>query len=389
MKAVITGLIGTYPAGGVAWDYGQYLVGLQRLGFQVVYLEDSGFDNVYDDQGRVYSDQPGGAVRFLEEALTALPLSAPVLWHLRTVDGRTYGLDATAMRREVATADLFLNVSGGALLREEYTECPRTVLIDTDPGLNHFVNFPAADEAPGWRGALGWRDHTHHLTYAELMGSPGCSLPHLGVHWRPTRPPVILDAWEPQPPGRTWTSVMSWGSYGAVPPILDANGRGYFAKEATWPLITDLPGTRPHLDFEVAVREHAPRAQVEDRGWRRADPLVSLPEARTYRSYIETSRAELGVAKDVYVATHSGWSSCRSVCYLAAGRPVVTQDTGFSEVVPTGTGLLAYSTSEEAVEAVDAVEADYDMHAEAARAIATEHYGSDVVLPRLLTEVGL
>lgn len=389
MRAIVTGLIATYPAGGVAWDYGQYLLGLERLGFDVVYLEDSGLEHVYDEQGRVYSDDAGGGVRFLADALDALPFQRPVPWHVRTVDGRCFGMTADDLQRAVASADLFLNVSGGALLREEYAACPRTVLVDTDPGLNHFVVYPKADRHPGWRGALGWRAHTHHLTYAELIGRPGTDLPDLGVSWRPTRPPVVLDAWTPRPPGAAWTTVMSWGSYDDVDPVRDQAGRAYRAKEPSWPLVAGVPSARPQLDLQVAVRETAPRTLVEDLGWTRVDPLLALPEAAAYRDFVQSSRAELSVAKEVYVATRSGWSSCRSVCYLAAGRPVVTQDTGFSDVVPTGAGLLTFDTAEQALAAVDAVEHSYGEHAEAARAVAEDHYGSDVVLRRLLEEVGL
>lgn len=389
MRAVVTGLIATYPAGGVAWDYGQYLMGLQQLGFDVVYLEDSGAWDSFDDAGRFYSDEPGGAVRFLADALRALPLRRTVPWHLRTADGRTFGISSQELQRAVAGADLLLNVSGGAVLREEYAACARTVLVDTDPGLNHFVNFPAADRDPGWGGGLGWRTHSHHFTYAELLGRPECSLPDLGVEWRPTRPPVVLDAWRPRPPGTSWTTVMSWGSYGAVAAVVDAAGRSYGAKEPEWPLVAQLPRQRPGLHFVAAVREQAPAAAFEELGWRRADPRVEIPSPLPYRSFVESSRAEIGVAKNVYVGTRSGWSSCRSVCYLAAGRPVVTQDTGFSEVVPTGAGLLSFSTHEEALAAVDDVEACYAGHAEAARAVAEEHYGSDVVLGALLTEVGM
>ena len=387
MRAIVSGLIATYPAGGVAWDYGQYLLGLRRLGWDVVYLEDTGAEDVFDDEGRNYSPDAGGGVRFLADALEAISPESPIPWHLRTPDDRTYGMTGAELRDALATADLFVNVSGGALLREEYAVVPRTVLIDTDPGLNHFVNYPAADREPGWRGALGWRAHTHHFTYAERIGEAGCLLPTLGVEWGPTRPPVCLDLWSPTPPGRTWTTVMSWGSYGKVPPIVDQAGREYYAKEPEFPLIERVPAQRPALDFEVVVRDTAPVDRWTGLGWRHADPAETLPDAVPYQRWVQSSRAELSVAKNVYVATGSGWFSCRSTCYLAASRPVVTQDTGFSEVLPTGSGLFAFTSTEEALVAVDAIEADYPSHAEAARSLAEEHLSSDVVLSRLLAEV--
>lgn len=182
---------------------------------------------------------------------------------------------------------------------------------------------------------------------------------------------------------------MSWASYGAVPRIVDGEGVEYFAKEPEWALIEQVPQRRPDLAFEVAVREAAPVEEWRKAGWCWADPRSALPEPGSYRRYVQSSRAELSVAKNVYVGTRSGWFSCRSACYLAAGRPVVTQDTGYSEVLPTGDGLLGFSSTDEAVAAVDAVERDYRSHAEAARAVAEEHLASDVVLTKLLEEVGL
>ncbi len=82
--------------------------------------------------------------------------------------------------------------------------------------------------------------------------------------------------------------------------------------------------------------------------------------------------------------SHSGWFSDRSVCYLAAGRPVILQDTGFSHWLPTGEGLMAFSTIEDAAHCLEQASADYDHHREAARRLAEELFSFDVVLPRLL-----
>jgi hypothetical protein len=122
-------------------------------------------------------------------------------WHFRAADGRTAGMDAAELREVVAAADLFLNVSGCCLLRDEYMPSRRKVLIDTDPGWNHFVNYPRADAGGVWPGTRSFRGHDHFFTYAERLRMPDCPLPDFGLRWHPTRPPVVLDRWHPEPPG--------------------------------------------------------------------------------------------------------------------------------------------------------------------------------------------
>src|SRR5262249_13878109 len=188
MKAIVTGMIATYPVGGVVWDYGQYALGLERLGFEVCYLEDTG-DYTYDPSRGQYDEGCSYGVGFLARSLAELSPSLGRRWHFRGLDGRAYGLSDEALADELRRADLFLNVSGGCLLRDEYMPCRRKVLIDTDPGRNHFVNYPKQDagSSPG----RGYRGHDHFFTYAERLGRPGCNLPSLGLPWQPTRPPVV------------------------------------------------------------------------------------------------------------------------------------------------------------------------------------------------------
>lgn len=385
MKAVVTGMIATYPVGGVVWDYGQYLLGLQRLGFDVHYLEDTGLD-AWDRLSRSYSDQEGGSVRYLADELGALSPELASRWHLRRPDGSTAGMSAEAFARVLSEAVLFLNVSGGTLLRPEYAACGCTVLIDTDPGWNHYLNYPAWDANPGWQGALGWRGHDHHFTYAEGLGRPECALPCLGVTWRTTRPPVCLDRWERTADGAAWTTLMTWATH---PTVRDAAGRVYGDKHLEFALIEDLPVEVPDVPFELVVKSDTPHERWEASGWVWRSPEAASATARDYRTFVQASRGELSVAKNVYVATRSGWFSCRSSCYLAAGRPVVVQDTGFSQWLPTGLGLLTFTDREGAVEAVRKVEADYAAHADAAREVAVEHFGAERVLGDLLRQVGL
>jgi hypothetical protein len=385
MRAVVTGMIASYPVGGVAWDYGQYALGLERLGFEVYYLEDTGWQT-YDPAACCYGDDCSYGVRFLAESLARLSPALGRRWHFRNMDGRTYGAPAKEFGEIVTGADLFLNVSGGTLLRDEHLASPRKVLIDTDPGWNHFRNYPRWDAQPNWQGSHGYRAHDHFFTYAERIGRPGCSLPTLGLNWQPTRPPVVRDCWRPEPPGAVWTTVMTWKNFQET---IEHRGVVYGTKEMEFGRVEELP-RRTGARMEVAVGGTNPPAGCWRKlGWSVVDSQSVSTTVEDYRSYVQRSRGEFSVAKNVYVATGSGWFSCRSACYLAAGRPVVVQDTGFSEFVPTGHGLFAFTDLDGAARAVAAVEHDYEHHARGARELARTHFDSDGVLGELLHRVGL
>jgi hypothetical protein len=385
MKAIVSGMIATYPVGGVAWDYGQYALGLERLGFEVYYLEDTGLDP-YDPAQREYGADYRYGLDFLRRSLAALSDSLGARWHARTQDGSTHGLAEDDFRDVLAEADLFLNVSGSALMRDDYLRCRNKVLIDTDPGFNQLRNFPRWDASPNWMGTHGYRAHDHFFTYAALIGTPECELPGLGLQWRPTRPPVVLELWRARPPGERWTTVMTWRNF---PELIEHQGRRYGAKELEFEKIEALP-RRSGAMLELAVGgTDPPRSRWRSLGWSVIDSHCVSATMDDYRAYIERSKAEFSVAKNTYVATRSGWFSCRTVCYLAAGLPAVIQDTGYSRIVPCGDGLIAFSSLEEAAAALERVEADYPRHQRAARSLAEAHFDSDRVLAELLEGIGV
>ena len=385
MRAVVTGAIATYPVGGVAWDYGQYALGLERLGFEVYYLEDTGLSS-YDAAKREFTEDCSYGVRFLQRTLAALSPTLAERWHFRNVDGRTFGLDASTINEIVAGADLLLNHSGLNLLREEYMPCPRKIFLDTDPGWNHFVIFPMWDARPVHQGCYGFRAHDYFFTYASRIGQPDCLLPTLGLTWHPARQPVVLDCWPLTPAGRTWTTVMSWGLYEKS---IEYEGRMYGSKETEFRRVEELPACTS-APLEIAMGGiGAPLDRLRSLGWSVVDGTVISETAESYRSYIQRSRGELSIAKNVYVATRSGWFSFRSCCYLASGRPVVLQDTGFSDHLPTGDGLLAFSDLDGAVRSIEAVEADYPRHQDAARELARTYFDADLVLTEMLGRIGL
>jgi hypothetical protein len=386
MRAIVTGMIATYPVGGVAWDYGHYILGLNALGLETYYVEDTG-GPTYDPVQRLYGDDCAYGVRFLQESLAALSPGLAERWHFRSAHGVCYGLSPSKLKHVIQSADIFVNVSGSALLRDEYMACPCKVLIDTDPGWNQFVNYPRWDAHPGWQGSHGYRAHDHFFTYAERLGFSDCLLPDMGLTWHPTRPPVAVDHWQPCRPDRAWTTVMTWNNF--LKPV-EYEGRVYGTKEMEFSTIEGLPTIRPEVPFEIAKGgAEAPIAQWKAAGWNVIDSHSISTTADDYRQYIETSRGEISVAKNLYVATRSGWFSCRSACYLAAARPVVVQDTGFSDMVPVGEGLLAFADGSEAASAIAEVESDYERHSRAARSIAAEYFDARRVISGLLGRVGL
>lgn len=389
MRAIVTGMMATYPLGGVVWDYGQYALALERLGFEVIYLEDTGTPS-YDPRRQVYGADPSYGLNFLGRALQDLSANLGKRWCVRSMNGQMYGPCANELEQLVEGADLFVNVSGGTLLREPYLNSKRKVLIDTDPGWNHFVNYPAADarieSGDEQKGVLSWRKHDFFFTHAENLGSPDCLLPTLDIVWMPLRPPVLVDCWEEKPPGHTWTTVLTWNNFGRS---IEHKGQSYGTKEREFTRIETLPA-RMDIPLELAIGgSKPPLEQMRQLGWKiRSSEAISL-DHRSYRDYIEQSRGEFSVAKNVYVDTRSGWFSCRSVCYLAAGRPVVLQDTGFGHLLPIGEGLLTFSNLEEAIQAISTVEGNYQRHQKAARAVAEECFDAEVVLRSMLQRIGL
>jgi hypothetical protein len=288
------------------------------------------------------------------------------------------------------TADVFLNVSGACFVPDDLAPGCRKVFVDTDPGYNQIV----LSERPAWsefvdRWARMVRQHDLHFSFGERIGAPDCGVPTVGLEWLPTRMPIVLDLWPERPPAApdtgAWSTVMTWNAFKG--PLVHG-GKEYGSKGAEFPKILGLPAASK-CRFVVAMGGvSAPRNEVAAAGWEVIDaPTVTLTPA-SYRDFVSRSRGEISVAKNVYVALRSGWFSERTCCYLASGRPAVVQDTGFSALLPTGEGLLAFATPEEALAGVEAVERDYPRHARAAAAVARDCFDSTVVLSSLLQRIG-
>jgi hypothetical protein len=387
MRAIVTGMIGTFPLGGVAWDYGQYAASLEALGFEVYYLEDTGLVGyVRNPETGQFEADGDYCARYIAEALAGFSPALADRWHFRTADDRTYGLRPSDFADVLSEAAVFVNVSGGTMLREAYRSCRRKIFIDTDPGWNHFVIFPRWDRMNRRERPMGFRSHDVFFTFAERFGADDCRLPDLGLTWHGTRHPVVMERWEePAPERGHYTTLMNWKPYHR--PIRDGRVR-YGAKEIEFTKVEALP-RRVGAPLEVAVIGNAPRDKLRAFGWSVVDGDDASATTSAYHDYVSGSRGELSVAKNVYVGTRSGWFSGRSACYLAAGRPVIVQETGFSDRIPVGEGLLSFTTSDEAAAAIGSVEADYQKHRVRARELAKTYFDGPRVLAQLLTEAGL
>ena len=380
LRIVVTGLLAQYPMGGMTWHYLQYVLGLKRLGHDVYYLEDTQ-DAVYSPAADASTvDDCTANVEYVSRVMARFDLADRWAYRFGPT-GRWYGLAESARTEMINSADMLLNVSGSLPRAEEYRRIPRLAFIDTDPVFNQ-LKLARGNEL--FQRQL--MSHDVHFTFGERL--PRTSGDD-GMRWRPTRQPVVLDEWRPATAWRrVFTTVMNWRAK-ARPKVVA--GQAYAQKDVELLKFLDLPRRVAPTVLELALHTGrgglAPRQQLLDGGWQLVDPHArGLDCAEGYRDYIESSYAEWSVAKHGYVAGRPGWFSERSACYLAAGRPVVVQDTGFGDALPVGEGILAFNTFDEAVSAIRAVEADYPRHARSARAIAEAYFSSDVVLARLLEE---
>jgi hypothetical protein len=378
LRIVVTGLIAQYPLGGVAWDYLHYALGLARLGHDVYYLEDT-------DQWP-YNPHEGGVsagcafnVEYLRSIMERYGLGDR--WAYRFGGGpQWFGLPDAKRSEILASADLLLNVSGTLARPEELRHVPRLAYIDSDPV---FTQVRLAAETGRLPALVDM--HDVHFSFGERI--QGADVPDTGHLWRPTRQPVVLSEWPVREPERDgFTTVMNWTSFAPV----EHEGRSYGQKDVELARFLDLPSLVAPTLLELAINEgkteRTPRDLLTRHGWRLVDPAVVCPDGDSYREYLSTSAAEWSVAKHGYVQGRPGWFSCRSACYLAAGKPVVVQDTGFTSILPTGEGLHAFSTVDEAVAGIEAVVSDPARHARAARGIAEAYFDAETVLTRLVED---
>ena len=386
-KIILLHFAGQMPLAGIAWQAIHHIVALEKLGWEVWYIEDSGTP-AYDP--RIASVATGCEynVSYLSDFLEKYGLGSR--WsYWCGLDDTWHGLSRDRVRRLYAEADAIVNLCGSHNLRDEHLQCPVRILIDTDPGYQQ-IHYAKGDS--GERAYLA--AHTHFFTYGANFGRPECPIPQADLDWRPTRPPVDVDLW-PEPSagperGRDcFTSIASWDNRGKD---IEYQGSSYlWSKHVNFLKFLDLPRHRPGTCFRMAIQPPSDdiRREVEANGWRLVHPGPISADIESYRDFIAASRGEFTVAKDIYARTNSGWFSDRAVCYLASGRPVVTMRTGCDRLYPMGEGLFDFATHEEANAAIDAIAADYPRHSRAAREIAREYFAGDRLLSQVLSQAGL
>jgi hypothetical protein len=380
---VVAGALAQRPSrGGHAWVFLQYLLGFRRLGFDVLFLDRLEPDTCVDAEGRPVGVDASAGLAYLRSVMAGAGLDDA--WSLLFDGGRqTRGRSRDDVLAHVRRSTLLLDVMGYLGDPELLDAAPRTAFLDIDPG------FGQMWQAQGLAEMFG--SHDAYVTVGANVGRPGCAVPSLGLSWVPVRPPVVLSQWpeRPLPPGRPRvTSVGSWrGPFGPV----EHEGRTYGLRVHELRALFDLP-RRVDADVELALdisaAEEPDLERFDTGGWELVDPLTVAGTPEEYAAYVRGSSMELLVAKGMYVHTRSGWFSDRSACYLASGRPVVAHDTGLGDDLPLGAGLLAWSTPDDAEDAVRRVLADLPGHARAARAVAEEVFDSDRVLPALLDRLG-
>lgn len=372
MKILCAGIIARYPFGGVTWCSLMYLLGLRALGHEVFYIEDTG-EAIYDPVLNTRSEDPGYGTRYIHDALE--PFGLGDRWTFVNYDGVYHGASRETVRAFCADADLFVNLSGGSWFwRDEYARIPRRVFIDSDPVFTQL----ALAKGDQWYVDF-FRGFTHHFTFGGNIGTPACDVPTGGITWHKTWQPVVTAQWYPPavPAGDRFTTIMTW----KIESFTDVDGN----KDREFLKFLDVVTHTPH-PIELAV--NGPQEFLRKHGWATVDAMGVSRSLWDYRAFIQGSKAEFAVAKHAYVSRRSGWFSDRTECYLAAGRPALVQDTGWSAHLPEGVGLLAFSTPETALAGLDRIVTDYPRHAARAAEIARECFDAARVLPALLETAG-
>ncbi|MGE3781609.1 MAG: hypothetical protein AB7H71_02550 [Alphaproteobacteria bacterium] len=387
-RIVLLHFVGQMPMAGIAWQAINHLAALEKLGYEIWYVEDHGI-NPYDPRISSVVNQCDYNVAYLRDAMERHGLAGRwAYWD--AINDAWHGMSREAVHRLYAEADALINLCGATRLRDEHMRCPARVMIDTDPV---YEQIKYARNEPGARAYID--AHTHFFTYGANLGTDFCPLPLCGVPWRPTVPPVDLDLWplaaDPAERGATrcFTTIATWENKGKN---IEFEGENYlWSKHVNFVRFLDIPARRQRTCFEMAMLppDNGVRREVEGCGWSLVDPRPVSADMESYRRFIAGSRGEFTVAKDIYVRPNSGWFSDRAVCYLASGRPVVTMRTGFTSYCPVGNGVFDYATHDEALAAIDAIEADYTRHSRAAREIAGDCFGASRVLSNLTAEIGL
>ena len=367
------------PVAGIAFITMQYVIGLERLGYDAYYVEAHACTPTwFMDEG---SDGSAGAAAFIDGIMRRFDLGDRWAFQALHSDGRCYGMSATALRDLYRSADWIFNLHGGTVPRPEHYGQGRLVYLGTDPVGREIEIHQGSQDVIDLLAP-----HCAFFTWGENHGNADCLLPvSERFPFEPTRQPIVLDLWEPfrGGPADTLTTIGNWRQRNSD---IEYEGQVYtWSKHVEFAKFLDTPALTGQA-FELALSSFTAddRELLERHGWKVRDAMTFSTDLDAYRRYVGTSRGEFTVAKEQNVRMRSGWFSDRSASYLASGRPVITQETGFSNILPTGEGLFGFSTVDDIRQAVKAINADYDRHSRAALTIARECFDYRVVLPRML-----
>jgi hypothetical protein len=403
LRLVIMGILGRTPLAGVSWQVLHYLEGFRRLGYDVYYIEDTGGWAYNPQQTKeeneseyAYAVNCQYAVSYVAKVMSAYGLQDRWAYRSR-VDGQVFGLSETQVSSLFEKADALVNLTGSTCLLEEHTRIPVRIYLETDPVMRQIEVVRGDRKAIDLLAA-----HTHHFTYGENLRAPDCGVPVTRFNYLPTRQPIVLDWWttdqrssseingRPNIPAR-FTTIAKWRQPGKD---IEWNGQTYsWSKHIEFLKFIELP-RRTQREFELALawedeKDEEVIPQLTSFGWNVVDAVSLSLDIASYRDYILGSRGEFTVAKDQNIRLRSGWFSDRSACYLSAGKPVVSQDTAFGNILPTGRGLFAFQNMEDILTAIDTIESNYEGHCRAAREIAEDYFAAEKVLGSVMERVGL
>ncbi len=388
-KIIVMGFMGNCPIAGVIWQHIHYIVGLQELGHEVYYIEDSAripynpvdFDTTEDTTyaGQVLDTL---AKRYgFDGRWSFCPR------YLADPAAGTLGLSLSRIKELYVEADAILNVCGSQEFNEDLLKSDRILYVESDPGVEQIK----VDQ--GNQNTLDYLQRHHAIfTFGENIGTPEFPVPLHGLKWLPTRQPVVTSLWyQPDlpPPGAVFTSVANWSTSGKKD--IQWNGENYlWSKSLEFMKFSQAPAASGE-SFQLAtdIKNDVERNLFLSQNWSLVLPHLLSSDYDSYVHYIQGSKGEFTVAKDQYVRLNTGWFSDRTACYLASGRPAITQETGFTKHYGNAGGLFAYSSIEEIVEAVREINSDYKKHCRIAYELACEVFEAHKVLASLLERAGV
>jgi hypothetical protein len=376
-RIIVSGPVIKYPWGGLTQYWLAWLVGLKELGHDVYYVEDVEWDDAcYDISSRVMTNDPHCGIRRLQRELARFGLDDR--WGFVDRHQQVHGMGERKMRDVFRTADVFIDLEFDTLNRYA-CEVPMRILVDGEPGWNQLGMQKMLDQG------MALPHYDRHFTLGMNMGTPKWQAPTLGIDWQPMLCPVLLHPASRTLPaaGPAFSTVMKWKAN----PEVVYEGRSYGMKDREFEKFLTLPSLVGDPMEIVVSGPGIPAEALRANGWIVKDGDQISTSVADYRRYIETSRGEFSVVKNAFVETRCGMFMERSGYYLYSQRPVVLQDNGWSDHLPTGRGLFAVNTVEEAADAIGRIKTDYRRHGQWAHEIAHEYLDARKVLQKMLDAV--